>query len=723
MPCDVGLRGERGAPGWGCHVSDRGGIKDLVDHEVSPGNVRSPAREVEPVPADVSPAQRLRLSVAWGDFTRAPAHIHVVGHYQDVLPTAAEHALDSAISGASERHIIAEHTRRGWLVGRLGEVTYFPSNHDTVHIAAVAGLGRPGTFTERRAVRLYTSLLTELLSLAQVQRAAVVLIGSGAGNLAIDQVCSALVDGFDDALDRLDHESVLKDVVIVEIDRLRAEGCFHALRHVLGTRESTRLVLAEPTQVVTGGTVSETAAAVYSAVALARLAGTDDAGVPANGEQLARMQALTAALNELDDVIRDPVLTMLKMLASSGAVDIDRLTFAQAGPAEPGDQQRRRSEKPVRISVLSGPDSLRWSALSDYALVPEREVSRTRLFDELVARLNNPSERDANRLPEWLSRMVIPADFQSAISDQAPLVLELDRSTAPLHWEFIAELGRRDENALPLVIRTPIARQLRTGYSKVLIEPAMITQLRALVIGDPGEGDASLPGAREEAKRVTETLRDLGVQVEAYIGPPSGPREGDLADFPPATRLEVLGELLSGRYQLVHYCGHGTFDAVDPQRAGWVFADGLLTARELAQLTEPPRVVVANACYTSVLARTEGGDQDKPAPATASGMPKSEAKLTPGLADEFLRAGVVHYIGAAWQISDAAGVDFAVKIYDQLLRREASLGRAICAARHSVWQKREKWGLAWAAYQHYGDPTDSLHADKSSAVQPGGDRS
>jgi hypothetical protein len=253
----------------------------------------------------------------------------------------------------------------------------------------------------------------------------------------------------------------------------------------------------------------------------------------------------------------------------------------------------------------------------------------------------------------------------------------------------------------------------------------MLTELRALVIGDPGGSNASLQGAREEAKHVAKTLRELGVHVEAYIGPPSAPREDDLADIPPATRLEVLGELLSGRYQLVHYSGHGAFDAVHPQgRAGWVFADGLITARELAQLTEPARMVFANACYTSVLGRNasagDGTDRDNTAPAAAPGTP-SEPSLTPGLADEFLRAGVVHYIGTAWPIDDAAGVEFAHKFYDQLLGRGASVGKAMCAARNAVWQKHEKWGLAWAAYQHYGDPTDSLQAERRSAV-PGGDR-
>lgn len=685
-------------------MSSGAGIEDLVDHAVAPGNVLASDSGTDATAAP-EPAHTLRVSVTWGNLTGVPADVHVVGHYEDVLPAAAEAALDTAISTGSRRSIIAEHTRRRWLVGRLGEVTYFPSAHDTVRIPAVAGLGRHGTFTSQRAVQLYTSLLTELAMLGQARTAATVLIGSGAGNLTVGQACRALVDGFAHALARLSGPPALTDVAVVEIDRLRAEEVLAALRREIDRRNGSGLQLQEPVEVGPGGTVSARAAAVYGALALARLAAE-------RGGEAAGQNPLRAVLDGVDEPIRDLVETRLRRLADIDAGAVDHVLRSASGDIGGPDDEEGEVAKPVRISILSDESTVRWAALSDHASVAERRLAKSQVFDDLVARLTDPSTDDAGQLPEWLSRMIIPPDFHTLVSDRAPLVLEVDRATAAMHWEFLTDLDdRRDPQWPPLIVRTPICRQLRTGYSQVLIEPATPTSLRALVVGDPGAPQrASLAGAREEAKRVRTALRDLGVDVTAYIGAPTASRDEDLAGIAPATRLEVLGELLSGRYDLVHFSGHGTFDEDDPERrAGWVFADGLLTSRELAQLTEPPRVVVANACFTSVLSRTEDA-------APAGGPP--EATLTPGLADEFLRGGVVHYVGTAWPIHDAAGAAFALTFYRHLLGEGASIGRAVCASRNELWQRRDEWAFGWAAYQHYGDPTDCLQTRAGRAAPP-----
>jgi hypothetical protein len=682
-------------------MQNRAGIKELLDYEPAPGNLVAPAEPPEPETAP----HRLRLLVSWGDLTQVSADVHLTGHYQGVMPVAAELALDRAISQRLGRSIIAEHTRRGWLDGRLGEVSYFPSASGVVRLAAVAGLGRHGTFNQRRGTLLYSSLLSELALVPQVQRAASVLVGSGAGNLRIAEAIAALVDGFTAALPRLvDPVPALQEVVLVEIDHLRAQQMLLALQQALSDRGDVGLDLADEVRTDPGGTVSDAAAAVYSIMALATLstppgdgsvAPQDDArvGSPAG--------ALAAVLDGVEGGIRPLVEGRLKELAGLPVREVDRRIRSADGFGSAFDREdKTNSEKPVRISVLSGPDSLRWAALSDQASVPERQVPRMQVFDELVDRLNEPTERDLERLPEWLTRMVIPTEFQQVISDRAPLILELDRRTAPLHWEFLSDLGGGAGDGEPLVVRIPIARQLRTGYARVPIEPLAGQTFRALVVGDPGAGPDALPGARIEALRVASRLRELGLEVAAYIGPPSQAREEELADIPPATHLEVLGELLSGRYDLVHFCGHGTVNVQDTdQPPGWVFADGLITARELSQLVEAPRMVIANACYTSVLS-----EADAVAPLGAS----PQAQLTPGLADEFLRAGAVHYVGAAWRTHDAAGVTFAETFYAKLFGQGTTIGGAMCAARRAVHARQQTWGATWAAYQHYGDPTDGL---------------
>src|SRR3712207_8905320 len=74
--------------------------------------------------------------------------------------------------------------------------------------------------------------------------------------------------------------------------------------------------------------------------------------------------------------------------------------------------------------------------------------------------------------------------------------------------------------------------------------------MRALVIGDPCGGDLSLAGAREEAVAVAAVLKRHGIRVEAFIGSAdSSPPE----EARPATRLDVLAKVLTGRYDLIHY--------------------------------------------------------------------------------------------------------------------------------------------------------------------------
>jgi hypothetical protein len=322
--------------------------------------------------------------------------------------------------------------------------------------------------------------------------------------------------------------------------------------------------------------------------------------------------------------------------------------------------------------------------------------------------------------------MLVPGDFQPLIHDRSPLVLELDRSTARLQWELLTDVESRNGTPEPLVLRTPMARQLRTAYTRMSINETPVARLRALVIGDPGDPQThhSLPGARDEALAVRMQLEGFGVAVTAFVGAPTVPREGPLKEIPIASRLDVLGELLSGDYEVIHFSGHGAFDPRDPKRrAGWMFADGLLTSVELSQLARAPRLVVANACHTSRLGSPQPsiseGSGSGEGPALELADPSLDAALNPALADEFLRAGVAHYIGAAWEVPDRAGVQFSEVFYSALLGEGVSVGEAVRRARMVMWRAERAWGTAWAAYQHYGDPVDILSADFSLSERVG----
>jgi len=124
-----------------------------------------------------------------------------------------------------------------------------------------------------------------------------------------------------------------------------------------------------------------------------------------------------------------------------------------------------------------------------------------------------------------------------------------------------------------------------------------------------------------------------------------------------------------------------------------------------------PQLVLANAC---VSARTAPVPRKR---RVERGTARDYA-LTPGLADEFFKLGVRAYVGTAWSILDGAGQSFAERFYKALLLRDpaaktpglreglsGSIGDAMLRARKGLWDDRGLYGLDWAAYQHYGDPT------------------
>ncbi|MFE0699818.1 CHAT domain-containing protein [Streptomyces sp. NPDC058872] len=684
-----------------------------------------------PTSGTARPAGRppLTVTVVWGDLPEVPADLHVAGHYQAVLPAAAELALDIAISGGPRR-LITEHTKLGWIDAQLGEVTYFPCRAGRVRSAAIVGMGPMGTLTERRAVQLHRSLLGEVMGLGHVQTLATVLIGSGTGNLTVAQAARALVHGFGGALRSQAPSAVasrLTEVLVVEIDRLRAEQLVRALTEAAAEQTSVRI--APRLREERSGSLSPQSAAVYALTALTGLTGRTgttpgEPGRPGGGGPPATGDLLGEVLAGLDPTIRDRVREQLGRLADVDRTDLT-LRVRRTVDATEG-------AVPVRVSALSGVGGLRWAALTERATVPERLVPVDRdLLRQLVDRLTEPSAEDARDLPDLLSRFVVPPDFQQLLTDEAAVLMELDQETALVPWEFLADVkqhsGERDD---PLAVRTPLSRQLRTPYSRVITEEVDAGPLKALVIGDPGDPEKGfqLPGARNEALAVSTQLSRLGVEVTLFVGAADSSR---VAGILPATRLDVLRVLLAGGQHIVHYCGHSSFDAsASGVRSGWVFADGLLTAQELVQLEHPPRIVVANACSTSRLAGAgRAAPSTEPLPGTPWGSP--QALLVPSLAGEFLRVGVAHYLGAGWRVPDDQATSFATTFYTHLLETgpgepEHTIGSAVHAARRALYRGHDGSSYApasarheppdaapdrqrnstWAAYQHYGDPTD-----------------
>ena len=643
------------------------------------------------------------------------------------MPPNAELALDCAVSAIPEccdplrsHLVITRHTRRGILRGALGDVDYFPWPHakQRARSVAVAGMGRPGTFDERALVRLVRELVLSLGVLPNVRTVCTVLVGSGAGTLSIREAVGGLVRGICDAAGEVASDPTNEDatplerLVIAERERSRAFEIYAAVESELAIpRPEAEVGLRLKKGVTTGpgGGVSaeEGLALVVESALLA-------AASPARSRQ---GRALATLVEEISapEAVRALALEKVKSMQSDddGDASFDLPHFR----VERRASGRGRVEDPVRISFWDDGRAIRAAAIHEAATVPERLIRLDRgLITELIERTTDPPSEEVDELCE-LMQLLVPSEFRDVLHS-GPLVFEVDRLTAPVHWEFLAAPQPNGDGYEPLSVTLPFARQLRTVYSPApLPKPVARGKIKALVIGDPGDpatGD-SLEGARTEALRVVEILSQRDdVEVDARIGAPTVPREGPLRGIKPANRLDILSLLLRGEVDLVHYAGHGDFDEEEPDRVGWVFAGGLLTPHELERLERVPAIIVANACLT---ARTSQAIAS--AKQNAVDEPRSEAGLLPSLADEFFRLGVRNYVGTAWEVNDVGATLFADAFYSTILDANGSsnsFGDAVLAGRQALWRQRHLYGPLWAAYQHYGDPSSDVGLSPEAAA-------
>jgi hypothetical protein len=249
--------------------------------------------------------------------------------------------------------------------------------------------------------------------------------------------------------------------------------------------------------------------------------------------------------------------------------------------------------------------------------------------------------------------------------------------------------------------------------------------LRALVIGDP-DPDHPLPIARSEAVAVAKALSARRMEVHLCIGAPDANGRGTFSHpetsrfVAPADLFRIIARLQGGCYDLVHFAGHGTFSADTPELSGWLFAGNeVLTPAMLENTENAPALIFANACLSGALAHDPRDTSADAAGAERRRRWRGEAQLVASLADEFLRRGVADYIGTAWPVPDALASEFATTFYQTLLdSSEMTLGGAMQKARAQIHAKRDGNAhreSAWAAYQHYGDPTRRLNATGTGA--------
>ncbi|HTX93855.1 MAG TPA: hypothetical protein VME67_02830 [Mycobacterium sp.] len=225
--------------------------------------------------------------------------------------------------------------------------------------------------------------------------------------------------------------SVVPEVFVVEQDRLGADLALHALRQAA---EAEPAIAVSPDIVAdSGGQVSAAAAAVDTIRGLLEHLCAEPPGPAGNG-------ARRAIPGAIPDELRDQVSARLAEIARRPA-DVIGLTLQGAdGAPSPAEEE----PPPVRVTAQSSPNGFLWSAVTGRSTVPTREVQLDpALVKELLRRLTPPSKDDQRRLRAFLSRYVVPLDLQPHLDGHAPVIIEVDTTTAVAPWELLNGALRR----------------------------------------------------------------------------------------------------------------------------------------------------------------------------------------------------------------------------------------------------------------------------------------
>ena len=144
----------------------------------------------------------VKVNVTWADLEAVKSDVVLVGHYMGVVPQRAELVLDMLISRSSEsasgKLVLTELSKRGAIRGELGEIMFFPLGDR--QLVAVAGMGRPGTFRTGQLRRLARTVAQVVGLLPRHNTLATVVIGSGEGNMPMDESVQVFLEGFIEAL-------------------------------------------------------------------------------------------------------------------------------------------------------------------------------------------------------------------------------------------------------------------------------------------------------------------------------------------------------------------------------------------------------------------------------------------------------------------------------------------------------------------------------------------
>jgi class 3 adenylate cyclase/tetratricopeptide (TPR) repeat protein len=262
------------------------------------------------------------------------------------------------------------------------------------------------------------------------------------------------------------------------------------------------------------------------------------------------------------------------------------------------------------------------------------------------------------------------------------LNLKIDDQLVHLPWELLND-GRQF-----LCQRFNMGRSVKTRQNLIGVRTRLLARpLRMMILSDP-END--LKGAYTEGTLIRDYMDQNKDLINASL------RSGNIS-------LDLVRDKMRN-FDIVHFAGHAEYNQQNPGNSGWRLTGGSLRARDIIKMTGTtamPALIFSNACQS---ARTEEWL-----------LKLRFAAEIFGLANAFLLAGVKHYVGTFWEISDEPCSRFALNFYQNLFS-DMTIGEAIRNSRLELIREFGEENIVWASYVLYGDPTFN-YKDEIEAIE------
>ncbi len=355
-----------------------------------------------------------------------------------------------------------------------------------------------------------------------------------------------------------------------------------------------------------------------------------------------------------------------------------------------------------RLEIIQESQGLRFHTSTNRARIEVvHATGQLQMADRFISRASQ-SPSSNSEVAKTLFEMLLPNRLKQIAPQLPDRILLLDEVSARYPWELLED--RWSQNGEPIAVSAGMVRQLKAPRFRE--NPASATDSTAFVVGNPAlngwEAFPDLPGARQEAQKVSQLLAGHGYTVTESIDQPAD---------------HILDGLHKNAWRILHLAGHGEHNfplqdlsfpsadgnvsAAERRVSGMVIGDNaFLTPGDVEQMRWVPEVVFINCCHLGK---------------TTSAARSQYNKLAANLGVQFINMGVKAVIAAGWAVNDAAATLFAETFYNQLLRGE-QFGDAVREARHATWVRFRGFNT-WGAYQCYGDPGYRLRNVKSGASE------